>query len=95
MPYVRLTIVKPVHGREAQVEDLMRRLSEAGAAQEGCLASYILHPHDDSGEVARLAIYSDVASADKAANSNTFLSLRAELHLAVEPDHVERAFFTD
>lgn len=95
MAYVRLTIVKPARGREAAVEGLMRRLAEAGSQQPGCITSYVLHPHDDSGEVARLAVYEDEASAEKAATSDTILSLRSELHLCVEPGHVERAFFTE
>jgi quinol monooxygenase YgiN len=95
LAYVRLSVVKPLRGQEQHVEDVMRRLAEAGSQQPGCIASYVLRPHDDSGEVARLAIYEDEASAERAANTDHILALRSELHLSVQPGHQERAFFTD
>jgi quinol monooxygenase YgiN len=95
MPYFRLSIARPRRGDEQRFEEVMRKLNELGAATEGCLATYLLRTHDDSGEIARLAIYENEAAAAAAANTNSFLSLRAELHLISEPGHQERAFFSD
>lgn len=94
MPYIRLSIAKPRRGEEARVEDVMRKLSDLSASQEGCVNSYVLRPHDDSGEIARIAVYSDEKIAEQAANSQSFMALRSELHLLAEPGHVERAFFS-
>jgi quinol monooxygenase YgiN len=95
MPYIRLSIAKPRRGEEVRLEELMRKLAEVVGAQPGCLASHVLKPHDDSGEIARIAIYENENVAEAAANSQTVMSLRSEIHLASEPGHAERAFFTD
>lgn len=94
MPYIRLSIAKPRRGEEARLEEVMRKLSDLAASQEGCVESYVLRPHDDSGEIARIAIYTDEVTAEHLANSQSFLSLRSELHLIAEPGQVERAFFS-
>ncbi|MGE0601962.1 MAG: antibiotic biosynthesis monooxygenase [Dehalococcoidia bacterium] len=94
MPYIRLSISKPRRGEEARLLELMRKLTDLAAQQDGCLESYLLRPHDDSGELARVAIYKDEAAAETAANNQSFMALRSEIHLIVEPDHTERAFFS-
>jgi len=95
MPYIRLSIAKPRRGEEARLEELMSKLADTVRAQPGCIASHLLKPHDDSGEIARIAIYENENVAETAANSQTVMSLRSEIHLASEPGHAERAFFTD
>ncbi|MGE3076995.1 MAG: antibiotic biosynthesis monooxygenase [Dehalococcoidia bacterium] len=94
MPYIRISVSKPRRGEEARLEELMRKLTDLAAQQEGCMESYLLRPHDDSGELARVAIYQDEAAAEVAANNQSFMALRSEIHLIVEPDHMERAFFS-
>jgi quinol monooxygenase YgiN len=94
VPYVRLSIVKPLRGQEAHLEELMKKLAALSRGQEGCIECFLLRPHDDSGEIARIAVYSDEHAAENAANSDSFLALRSEVHLAAEPGHVERAFFS-
>jgi quinol monooxygenase YgiN len=94
MPYVRLSVARPRRGEAQHLEDLMRKLSVAAAAQDGCLASYVLRPHDDSGEIARIAIYKDEESAEHAANNQSVMVLRSEMHLITEAGHSERAFFS-
>ena len=94
MPYVRLTIASPNRGQEARLEELMRKLNDLSAEQEGCLQSYLLRPHDNSGEIARIAIYGSEHDAEAAANNQSFMALRSEIHLVVAPGHEERAFFT-
>lgn len=94
MPYIRLSIAKPRKGEEQRLEELMRKLSTATEGQEGFVESYLLRPHDDSGEIARITIYRDESSAEHAANNQSVMALRSELHLVAEPGHVERAFFS-
>lgn len=95
MAYVRISIVKPRHGQAARVEELMRKINDFASKAKGCREVFLLRPHDDSGEIARMAIYQDEDSAEAAASSQTVLALRSELHLLVEPGHIERAFFTE
>jgi quinol monooxygenase YgiN len=94
MPYVRLSIATPRKGDEERLIEIMRRLSKLAADQEGCLESFVMRPHDDSGEVARIAIYADESSAEHAANNQSVMALRSEMHLISEPGHEERAFFS-
>lgn len=93
MTYIRLSIARPRKGEEARLEEFMRRLTDLAAEQEGCTASYLLRPHDDSGELARIAIYTNEAAAEQAANNQSVMSIRSEIHLIAEPGHTERAFF--
>ena len=81
MPYVRISIARPRRGEEARLEDVMRKLALFAGQQPGCRESYLLRPNDDSGEIARIAIYADEASAEQAASSQTVMSLRSEMHL--------------
>lgn len=95
MPYVRLSIVKPRPGQSARIQELMEKLNEYSLSQPGCEASMVLKPHDNSGEIARISIYDNELSAEHIANSDHVMALRSELHLAAEPGHVERAFFSE
>jgi quinol monooxygenase YgiN len=94
MTYIRLSIATPRKGEDARLEELMRRLTDLAAAQDGCTASYLLRPHDDSGEVARIAIYSSEEAAEQAANNQSVMAIRSEIHLIAEPGQTERAFFS-
>ena len=92
MSYIRLSIVHPHRTERDRVERIMRELVEAAAATVGCSASFLLKPHDESGDIARIAIYDDEAAADRVANSQHVLSLRSELHLHIDANHTERGF---
>ena len=94
MPYIRLSVNKPRRGEEARLEELVRKLNDLSAANPGCLQSWVLKPHDDSGEIARIAVYESEEAAESAANNQSFMALRSEIHLITEPGHVERAFFS-
>lgn len=95
MPYVRISIAKPRPGQDARVQELMRKINDFAAQAPGCREVFLLRPHDNSGEIARMAIYEDEHSAEAAASSQTVMALRSELHLHVEAGHIERAFFTE
>ena len=94
MSYVRLSVAKPLRGQEARFEEVMRKLVALSAETEGCVETFLLKPHDESGEIARIGVYTDEAAAGQAANSASFMALRSELNLVAEPGHTERAFFS-
>lgn len=94
MAYVRISIAKPNRGEEARLRAVLERINTEAARHEGCLETFVLEPHDGSGELARLAVYSSEAAAEAAASSDAMLALRSEMHLLVEAGHSERAFFT-
>jgi quinol monooxygenase YgiN len=94
LPYIRLSIMKPRPGEAQRMEDFMRKLTGLVLEQEGCIESYLMKPHDDSGEIARIAIYTDEQAAENSANSTPVMALRSEIHLLSEPGHIERAFFS-
>jgi len=88
--------VKPLHGHDRHVEDVIRRLADLASKQDGCLESWVLRPHDDSGEIARIAIWRDEHAAEHAAQDATIMAVRSELNQWLEPGgHVERAFFSE
>jgi hypothetical protein len=92
MSYVRLSIVRPRRGEAERVTTLMKDLTESAKKNPACLEAYVLAAADGTGDLARIAIYKDEKDADHAAGDSHILSLRSELHLAVEPGHIERAF---
>ena len=94
MPYIRLSIAHALPGQEKRFEEVMSKLAAWSKEQPGCLEAYLLKPHDNSGELARISIYTDESVAEKIAMSDHFMALRSELQLAAGSDHVERAFFT-
>ncbi|MFN8508093.1 MAG: antibiotic biosynthesis monooxygenase [Dehalococcoidia bacterium] len=93
MTYFRVSICKPRRGQDKHLLEVMTKVSDLAKNNPGCLESYILKPHDESGEIARITIYEDEHAAEVRANTDTMLALRSEIHLAAE-SHVERAFFT-
>ena len=70
----------------------MREIAASVASRPGCEQSLVLKPDDSSGELVRIAVYSDEQSATQAANDSHVMALRSELHLAIEPGHAERSF---
>ena len=91
MAYVRISIVRPMRGQSERVETLMRQLAESVAKHEGCTQSMLLQS-DDAGELARVAVYTDAQASAATANDAHIMALRSELHLVIEPGHVERSF---
>jgi quinol monooxygenase YgiN len=92
LAYVRLSIVKPSRGQQAHVEKLMHDIADAVRGMPGCQQSMVLKADDSSGEIARIAVYDSDRSAANAANNPHVMALRSELHLSVEPGHLERSF---
>lgn len=72
----------------------MRQLCDLASGSPGCIQSLVLRPHDESGEIARIAIYENEEAAEALANNPRFMSLRSEVHLASQAGPTERAFFS-
>jgi quinol monooxygenase YgiN len=95
MSYLRLSIARPRRGEEQRVHELQGEIAKWVVTQPGCRASYLLHPHDDSGEIARVTIYESEEAADRTASHAHMMALRSQLNLAIEADHVERGFHAE
>ena len=94
MPYVRITIARPLVGAEERLEEVMRELTTLPQGQDGYLSGWVLRPHDGSGEIARIAIYADEHAAERLPASDRLMALRSEVTRLAAPGHAERAFFT-
>lgn len=95
MTYIRLSIARPRRGQEERLHEIQAEIARWARTQDGCRESYVLHPHDDTGEIARIAIYEDEGTAEGLAQHSHLMSLRSELNLAAEADHVERGFHAE
>jgi quinol monooxygenase YgiN len=96
LTYIRLSVARPRTGETSEhLQALFRELGQLTSGQEGCLQSYLLKPHDDSGEIARIVMYTDEKAAERAAGEESIMALRSQLDLIIDPhSHRERAFFT-
>jgi heme-degrading monooxygenase HmoA len=94
MPYVRITIARPLKGAEERLEEVLRKLTTLTEGQDGYLSGWVLRPHDGSEEIARIAIYVDEHAAERVLANDTLMALRSEVSRLAAPGHEERAFFT-
>jgi hypothetical protein len=62
MPYVRISIARPRPGQERRLEELQAQVAAFNARQPGCQQSWALHPHDESGDIARISIWAPFVS---------------------------------
>ncbi|MDP2949485.1 MAG: hypothetical protein Q8P22_08095 [Chloroflexota bacterium] len=92
MPYLRLSLMKPMAGHEDEVEGINRELVQINQGDPGCLASYLIAAMDGSAEVGRASVWASEADADRVANEPRPLSLRSQLHLLIQAGHAERSF---
>ncbi len=92
MPYIRISLMRPMSGQAAEVQRLNRELLDFYKRCPGCLAAYLLEATDGSNEMGRLTIWESEEDADRAANAEHSLALRSQLHLRVQPGHVDRSF---
>lgn len=95
MPYVRISLMKPLRGREAEVDKLNSELVDLYRQQEGCLGSHLVRATDGSGEVGRISFWASEAVADAAAISDRSMYLRSRLHLLLRRGHQDRSFYSE
>ncbi|HXG42047.1 MAG TPA: antibiotic biosynthesis monooxygenase [Dehalococcoidia bacterium] len=92
MAYIRVSLMRPMAGHEAEVESLNRELVAYYRRFPGCLAAYFVQAADGSGELGRVSVWEREEDADRAANDDHSLALRSRLHLLIQPGHQDRSF---
>ena len=95
MVYVRISLMKPLVGREAEAAELNEQLVAFYRQQKGCLQSHFMRAADRSGEMGRVSLWESEEAADEAASAHHSLSLRSRLHLLVRRGHQERSFLAE
>ncbi|MSQ40884.1 MAG: hypothetical protein EXR55_04365 [Dehalococcoidia bacterium] len=86
----RLSIAKAIPGRRAEVVRGYQALDTALRGYDGYIASCIFTDPDDPNEVGRLSFWRSTTEADHAARDNHIVALRSQIHVALQPGHVER-----
>jgi heme-degrading monooxygenase HmoA len=92
MPYARISLMKPNPGEEEEAERLNREIMQHSSEQSGYIAGYVLKAQDDTTEICRITLWESPGDSDRAANSTSIMSLRAQLHLKVQEGHADRSF---
>ena len=95
MAYVRISLMRPLTGRGADLDQLNLELVEYYRRQPGCLQSTVIHAADGSGETGRVSFWESEAAADAAASSDRSMSLRSRLHLLLRRGHQDLSFVSD
>ena len=90
MPYLRLTILRPLPGMEERARDLLKQIDHLFADEPGLIMSF------DFGEggasktpLGRVSVWETDAAANKLARSDRSLALRAELQRLCREDIVD------
>lgn len=93
MSYVRVSMMRPLPGREHQVRQTLTDLVAFYRQQPGYLSGYMLEHEDGLQQFGRIGIWDSKEAAERAARLDHDLALRAALNDAVLPDsHEEYAF---
>ncbi|MDO8614165.1 MAG: antibiotic biosynthesis monooxygenase [Dehalococcoidia bacterium] len=92
MAYVRISLMRPLSGRDQEALKLNSELVELYRDQQGCLGSHLITAADGSGEMGRVSFWASEAAADTAATTDRSLFLRSRLHLLVRRGHQDRSF---
>ena len=95
MAYVRISLMKPLAGRDADVDELNAQLVDLYRQQDGCLQSVLIRATDESGEVGRVSFWESESAADAAANTDRSMLLRSRLHLILRRGHQDRSFHSE
>jgi hypothetical protein len=91
--YVRLSLMTPREGMGDQVLELHRKLLEWLPGHPGYVRGYLILSGDPYERVGHLDVWRTGPDADRAAQTDHVLSLRAELLLLVdEESHAEHSY---
>jgi len=94
--YVRLSLMKPKPGKEAEVAAIMDDLVSLYKQQEGFVDGYKLRAADESADIGRITIWRTEENADHTAQSTQVMARRSDLMpLIEEGSHEERSFFAE
>ncbi len=90
MPVARISMMKPLPGRQGEVEKLLDELEEYVSKQEGYILGFRFAGVEDPKEIGRTSLWTSHHHADHVATLNHMVALRARIHRAIQPGHVER-----
>jgi len=90
--YLRISLLVPREGHEAEARRLEEQLLAFLARQPGFIDGYLLTVSDDSADLGRVTIWHGEADADHAANLDHVLALRSRLLQITEEERFERSF---
>ena len=91
MYYVRISLMTPKSGHEAEAAAIIDDLLGFYQQQPGFVTGYKLASADEKGEMGRVTVWRSEHEAEAAAQSNHNLSRRAEL-IPIVTDDDERSF---
>lgn len=89
MTCMRLTICRAQPGQAHEVERIFHRLDEILSKEDGYITGGYFQAIDSGGEVGRLSLWQSRHLADLASSSEDLIALRSQLHLLIEPGHLE------
>ncbi len=92
MYYLRLSLARPLEGRDEEVRRLEEDLLSYYAAQEGFLSGYRLTAREGHREVGRITLWESEEAAERAAATERVMVLRSKLLAVTEEDRVAMAF---
>ncbi len=91
MPYVRFSLMRPMHGQDVHARELIDSLVVYYQQQPGFMSGYRLEPADSAGFIGRMGVWATEADANAAAQQEHDLALRSRLNFIVS-DHHEYSF---
>jgi hypothetical protein len=83
MPYVQMTLVQPMLGKETAVTALLKKLDGVISPTPGMLFSAVINDKDvptAARRVGRISVWQSLAQAQSEATSDRILAIRAEIH---------------
>jgi len=94
--YIRLSLMTPKPGKEAEVAAMMDNLVDLYRQHEGFIDGYKLSAADETGDIGRVTVWRSEADADQTAQTTHVMSRRSDLMpLIEEGSHEERSFFAE
>jgi hypothetical protein len=94
--YVRLSLMQPKSGQEADVSQILTDLVAFYAQQPGYIRGFTLVSPARENQIGRLTFWLTEHDAENVAQTQHVLSLRAELLRLVESgSHLERSFVAE
>lgn len=95
MAFMRLSLMTPHAGREAEVGELLDRLLKLYVGRPGFQAAYRLSSDEHSGStrMGRVSIWDSEADAHRTAVNETDIALQSQIKvLCADETHEERSF---
>lgn len=86
MPYVRISLMKPLEPYRTDIQRLEEDLLRYFKTQPGFIEGYLLWATDGTGRIGRLTVWEREEDADQAAQQPHTLAIRSEMRLRVEEE---------